>query len=102
MNEKLLSFGDAISAMESGKIVCRDGWNGKGMWLFMQLGNTVPSIQIPFFKSFPDSVKQKLYRIGEDVVFAPNIVMKTAQGTIQAGWHPSMPDMFAKDWRIVA
>jgi hypothetical protein len=96
-----LTFGDALVALKEGKKVCRSGWNGKGMWIFMQIGNTVSKDFIPNFKSLPDNVKAKLTERGEDVVFNSSITMMTAQGQLQPGWHPSQPDMFATDWQIV-
>ena len=29
-------FALALSLLKSGKRVCREGWNGKGMWLLLQ------------------------------------------------------------------
>lgn len=31
--KKNLDFGAAIKALKDGKKVCREGWNGKGMYL---------------------------------------------------------------------
>jgi hypothetical protein len=28
-----MNFGQAIEALKQGKLVCREGWNGKGMYL---------------------------------------------------------------------
>lgn len=101
MKETLLSFGEATAAMEEGKIVARQGWNGNGMWLFMQIANVVPKDFIPNFKSLPDAVKQKLITLDTDVVFNKSITIMTAQKSLQPGWHPSQPDIFATDWYIV-
>lgn len=101
MNQQNLNFGDAITALKNGKIVARSGWNGKGMWLFMQIGNTVSKDFIPNFKSLPDNVKTKLADRGTDVVFNPSITMLTATGELQPGWLASQTDMLAEDWQIV-
>ena len=36
-----LTFGQAIEAMKDGKKVCRQGWNGKGMYLTLVQGYPV-------------------------------------------------------------
>ncbi len=33
--ENNLKFGDAIEALKQGRKVAREGWNGKGMFLFL-------------------------------------------------------------------
>lgn len=98
---KNLNYGQALEALQSGKIVTRPGWNGKGMWIFMQIGNTVPKSFIPNFKSLPDNVKAKLADRDQDVIFNPSITMMTAQGSFQPGWLASQSDMFATDWEVV-
>ncbi len=71
-----MTFGEALTALESGRKVARAGWNGKGMWL----------IYVPE---------------GNPVGLLPHIDMMTAQGDMQPGWLASQTDMLAKDWRIV-
>lgn len=34
MNDKGLTFGEAIEAVKKGELACREGWNGKGMFIF--------------------------------------------------------------------
>ena len=93
-----MDYGQALKVLEAGGIVTRPGWNGNNMFIFMQVGNKVPKAFIPNFKSLPDKVKKILEEKDEDVVFNQSITMYTAQGTMQPGWHPSQPDMFATDW----
>jgi hypothetical protein len=100
MNNKL-NFGQAIEALKQGKRVAREGWNGKGMWLFMQIGNTVPKAFIPNFTSLPNNVKEELASIDADVVFNPSITMLTATGQLQPGWLASQTDMLSEDWCIL-
>ena len=35
-NSKTMNFGQAIEAVKNGKLVARQGWNGKGMFIFMR------------------------------------------------------------------
>jgi hypothetical protein len=39
--ERNKTFGDAIEALENGKRVQREGWNGKGLFVFMQVPSTI-------------------------------------------------------------
>ena len=83
------NFGQALEAMALGQIVTRMGWNGKNMWIFMQVGNVVSKDYIPNFKSLPERVKDKFIELNKDVVFRQSITIMTADGTLQPGWHPS-------------
>lgn len=75
MSEKL-NFGCALTALKSGEKVCREGWNGKGMWLMLQV---------------PDE-HSKMTR--------PYIFMKTADDQLVL-WVASQSDLLAVDWRVV-
>lgn len=96
-----MKFGKAIELLNDGKMVARKGWNGKGMFVYKTVGNTVPKDFIPKFASLPDSVKTFLEKKGADVVFHPSITMYTAQGEMQPGWLASQADMLAEDWDII-
>ncbi|WP_454917264.1 DUF2829 domain-containing protein [Xanthobacter sediminis] len=76
-----MSFGDALAALKSGKRVARDGWNGKGMFLFLVPGSTF-------------TIK------GTEVPYHAHIDMKTAQGDV-VPWHGSQTDVLADDWALV-
>lgn len=34
-----MNFGDVINGLKSGRRFCRDGWNGKNMFIFMVPGS---------------------------------------------------------------
>jgi hypothetical protein len=71
-----MNFGQAIEKLKEGKKVARKGWNGKGMWI---------KIQVPTEKS-----KMTL----------PYIYMKTADDNL-VPWLASQTDILAEDWKIV-
>tara|TARA_R110000868_G_scaffold194416_1_gene439838 strand:- start:418 stop:726 length:309 start_codon:yes stop_codon:yes gene_type:complete len=96
-----MNFGQAIEAMNNGKMVSRSGWNGKNMFIYKTVGNTVSADFIPKFASLPDSVKEFLEVRKMDVVFLPSITMYTATGEMQPGWLASQSDILAEDWGIV-
>lgn len=97
-----MNFGEAIASLKEGKMLTRKGWNGKGMFIYMAIGNTVAKDYIPKFTSLPETVKSFLQQKGEDVVFKPSITMYTAAGEMQPGWLASQADMLAEDWEVAA
>lgn len=96
-----MKFGEALVQLNNGLMVAREGWNGKGMFIFQQIGNTVAESFIPNFKSLPDSVKAFLQAKGGDVVFNSSLTMFTAKGEMQPGWLASQADILASDWTLV-
>jgi acyl CoA:acetate/3-ketoacid CoA transferase alpha subunit len=86
MNKKYYSFSEALEALKKGKRICREGWNGKGMYLFLSPKEWIDAIE---------KVKWTDYTV------QPFICMKTAQNTIQPGWLASQADMLAEDWIVL-
>lgn len=89
-----MDFGMALIALKRGECVARTGWNGKGMFLTLQLGSEVDG----------DSMRNegaKKYYSGCKCSIAPHIDMKAADGTYVVGWLASQTDMLAEDWEIV-
>lgn len=70
-------FGQAISKLKEGERVCRAGWNGKDMYLYVER-----------------------WHEGEPL-YQPCIVMRTADAKHQPGWLASQADMLAEDWMVV-
>lgn len=96
-----MNFGEALEKLNAGCRVSRIGWNGKNMFIYKTVGNTVSKDFIPKFASLPDSVKNFLLEKGEDVVFQSSLTMYTAAGEMQPGWLASQSDMLAQDWDII-
>lgn len=92
-----MNFGQAIEALKEGKKVARDGWNGKGMWLALSVGN--PSLEAEKFWS-PHNRQFAIENGGQAEVLSV-ITMKTADNKILMGWLASQTDMLAEDWTIV-
>lgn len=86
-----LNFGQAIEALKDGKKVCRQGWNGKGMFLYY-----VPTNKYPYTTLIGKSIAD------EDglVEYGAYIAMKTAQGNV-VPWLASQTDVLAEDWIVV-
>lgn len=84
-----LSFGTAITAMKLGKKVARDGWNGKGMFIYHVPENSYPAVT--------DIAKETF---GSIVPYGAYLAMKTAQNNV-VPWLASQTDILADDWAIV-
>lgn len=88
-----MSFGDALKALKSGRRVCRSGWNGKGMWLYLIPAEVmgVISVRPPKSSNTP----------GEKYKPHASIAMKTSDGSLVVGWLASQSDMLAEDWMLL-
>lgn len=86
-----LNFGQALEFLKSGEKVARVGWNGKGMFLFLQ-------------KGYPEGVGANRNTAealgvseGTIVKVLPYIMMKTVDGSL-VPWLASQTDVLAEDW----
>ena len=70
-------FGTAIQKLKAGGKVARSGWNGKGMWLALQVPDEHSKMQRPY------------------------IYMSDAQGLL-VPWLASQTDVLAEDWTDAA
>lgn len=98
-----MNFGDALNALKLGNKVARDGWNGKGMFLVLAGGYTVPK----------DSLRPSSHINAEflesrglsEMEILPHIDMWTVnfsgRQAYLPGWIASQSDMLADDWIIV-
>lgn len=66
-------FGSAVRALRDGRRVSRAGWNGKGMWLALQVPDTGSKMGHPY------------------------IYMSDVNGVLFP-WNPNALDMLATDW----
>lgn len=87
-----MNFGDAIALLKNGGRVARDGWNGKGMFLFLVPGSVFEVNREPLLS---------ILGAGTKVQYHAHIDMKTAQGYV-VPWLASQADMLAEDWVAVA
>ncbi|MFZ1389449.1 MAG: DUF2829 domain-containing protein [Thiolinea sp.] len=108
------NFGQAIEALKAGKRVAREGWNGKNLFIFMQIPSEIGYDIIPKMQSLPQSVKDEFQRRFEDESsLDPNAVAARGGITYQNqmaivypnnsihGWCPSSSDALANDWCIL-
>ena len=90
MNE-MMKFGSVLEALWQGLKVARQGWNGKGMFIFLVPGSTFKVNRPPLLGIYPE---------GTEIKYLPHIDMKTATGEI-VPWLASQSDVLADDWEIV-
>lgn len=86
-----MSFGHALEALKSGERVCRAGWNGKGMFLFLVPGSTFTVNRPPLLGIYPE---------GTQINYHAHIDMKTADNKV-VPWLASQTDVLANDWQLV-
>jgi hypothetical protein len=71
-----MDFGEILLCLKNGNRVARKGWNGKGMYLELQVPDAHSKMTLPY------------------------IYMKTVQGDL-VPWLASQTDILADDWRPV-
>ena len=70
-----MNFGKALKKLKKGKSVAREGWNGKNMYLKLQIPDKNSKMTLPY------------------------IYMSTAQGD-NVPWLASQTDMLTTDWGV--
>ena len=96
-----LNFGEALEALKSGKRVCRQGWNGKGMWIVMMPGMTLPAFNDQTTERKVNDRTAKHIGYDQPLDVLPYIAMFTADKKWLPGWLASQSDMLANDWVIL-
>lgn len=85
----MLNFGQALEQLKLGAKVAREGWNGKGMFIYKA------TKKLPF-PPLPNSEEWK-----EDAFMQSDfLIMKTADKKL-IPWLASQSDVLAEDWTIV-
>lgn len=90
-----MTFGMAIEAMKRGKKVCRAGWNGKGMYLWL-----LPEAEVKR-EWCKDQMLIAAMGDRDALPCLGSIRMFTADKKVLTGWLASQTDILAEDWQIV-
>ena len=96
-----MNFGKAIEELKKGKKVSRNGWNGKGMFIYLTFGSEVPVVSLKQ-ETANHLFGGRILECDETVTINPHIDMKAADDSIVIGWLASQTDMIAEDWHIVS
>lgn len=86
-----LNFGHALEALKQGLAVAREGWNGKGMFIYLVGANNYPA---------QTGVAKAYFGAEALVPYGAYIAMKTAQHNV-VPWLASQTDVLADDWQLV-
>lgn len=88
-----MDFASALRALKTdGALIARQGWNGKGMFLFLVDGSKFKVNRAPLDKIFSE---------GTEISYRPHIDMKTVNGEIVT-WVASQSDLLADDWFVIS
>lgn len=87
-----VSFSDALKLIRSGNnhVAWREGWNGKGMFIFLVPGSQFQVSRPPLLGIFKE---------GTQISYHDHIDMKTADGKI-VPWLASQSDLLSDDWIV--
>ena len=82
------TFSEALEMLKQGKKVARNGWNGKGMFVFLVPGSVFKVNRPPLLGIYPE---------GTEITYHAHIDMKTADNKV-VPWLASQTDILAEDW----
>ena len=86
-----LDFGTALAALKVGKRVAREGWNGKGMFVYYVPANAYLA---------QTGVAREYFGERALVPYAAYLALKGTKDEVST-WVPSINDVLAEDWFIL-
>lgn len=84
-----MNFSKALENIKAGMQMQREGWNGKGMFVFLVPGSIFLVNRAPLLGIYPE---------GTEINYHAHIDMRTADGQI-VPWLASQTDILADDWQ---
>lgn len=87
-----MNYSEALHLVKYGKLAAREGWNGKGMFIFLVEGSEFIVNRKPLLGIFAEGTK---------IRYHAHIDIMTAQGYV-VPWVASHSDQLADDWYILA
>lgn len=102
-----MEFQIAINALKEGKMVTRQGWNGKGMFVFMQVPSEISKDIVPKMQSLPPAVKAEFQKRFDDpnqqinAIYYSNQLALVNTSNLITGWSPSVSDVLSEDWEVL-
>lgn len=88
MQDLRMSFSEALVCVKAGYRMQREGWNGKGMFVFLVPGSVSKVNREPLLSILGE---------GTEVKYHGHVDMRTADGQI-VPWLVSQTDLLAEDW----
>lgn len=102
-----MNFGQAVESLSKGKRVARTGWNGVGLFIFMQVPSEIKRDIVPKMQSLPQAVKDEFERRFNDpneqidsIYYSDQLALVNPSNLI-TGWSPSVSDSLAIDWIVL-
>lgn len=92
LGSDLMTFGAALERLKAGARVARAGWNGKGQFAYL-----VPAASYPV----QTGAAAAHFGAGSLVPYRAYLALKTVDDTVST-WAPSVSDVLAEDWIVVA
>ena len=86
-----MNFGDALNALKEGKKVARQGWNGKGMFLYYVSEGAYTA---------KTAIAEEIADESGLVAYGAYVAIKSVSGVVYI-WNPSQQDLFAEDWVVI-
>ncbi|HDS1100479.1 TPA: DUF2829 domain-containing protein [Stenotrophomonas maltophilia] len=86
-----LDFGGALDHLKKGRRLARDGWNGKGMFVYL-----VP----PASYAVQTGAAKAHFGEGSMVPYNAYFAIKNVNDTVST-WVPSVNDCLADDWYVL-
>ena len=86
-----MNFGQALEYVKEGKKIYRNGWNGKGMYVYY-----VPAAK---YKRCTEAAAD-LVDENNMVQYNPYFAIKNVNNTVST-WVPSVNDCLAEDWEYL-
>lgn len=86
-----MTFGMALDALKIGKRIARNGWNDKGMFVYLVSAFDRPAVS---------GVEQAFFGGYSDVPQHAQMNIKNVDGTV-CSWVPSQSDCLSDDWMVL-
>lgn len=103
METKTYTFGDAIELAKQGHKIARKGWNGKGMYVYLVKGRTVPADDWKANTPAQELTGKEV--VAGEVTLLDHFDMYTTNSEGRrarlCGWLASQTDMLSDDWIVV-
>lgn len=95
-----LTFGQAIEALKAGKKVCREGWNGRGMYLWLKPATVIKTewCRDPYLKAITEDNGGAIEALGTICMYTTDSKGRRA---VLTGWLASQADILQEDWQIL-
>lgn len=86
-----MDFGDALLALKEGKRLAREGWNGRGLFVYL-----VP----PASYAVQTGAAMAHFGSGAMIPYNAYFAIKNVDDTVST-WVPSVNDCLAEDWHTL-